>query len=186
MGSRSPGFGESGNEKGRPEGRPNCSIVVCQRRRSHSWVTSYAECRMATCLRSILSGGVFGSSGHRIMKSFLSMPVTIASHQPFAEPSFSQYFATTWEPTRNASQGFGGAAFSGLPVDAATGFTALAGLPSGAVAWAVAGAEVVAATSVPVGFVVCSTGFGPAAPMLSSLAEALATAPLRAYSSIRR
>src|SRR5271168_2085476 len=81
-----------------------------------------------------------GPSNNEIV---LSMPVMIASHQPFAEPSFSQYFAMTWEPTRNASQGLlGGAAlvFSGLLGDAAAGFATLAGLPSGAVA----GAEEVA------------------------------------------
>ena len=98
MGWRSPGFGERGNERGGPKAAPTARSWICQRRRSHSWVTSYAECRMATCLRSILSGGVFGSSGHRIMKSFLSMPVMTASHQPFAEPSFSQYFANESRP----------------------------------------------------------------------------------------
>src|SRR5579862_496492 len=100
---------------------------------------------MATCLRSILRGGVFGSSGHRTMKSFFSMPVIIANHQPFAEPSVSQYLATTWEPTRNASQGSGAVVtLSGFPVGDAAGLVGMCGLFSVAVGRAVAGVEEVA------------------------------------------
>jgi hypothetical protein len=79
---------------------------------------------IATCLRLTFDGIVRGSSGHRMIKSRLSMAVMIAGHQP---NDSSGYFAMTYEPTRSVSQGLGGAAvaFSALPVDAAMGVAAL-------------------------------------------------------------
>ena len=46
-----------------------------------------------------IQGGIFGSSGQRTMKSFLSMPAITPSHQPYGSPSLSRYFPTTYEPT---------------------------------------------------------------------------------------
>ena len=116
------------------------------------------------------------------------MPVTIASHQPFAEPSFSQYFATTWEPTRSASQDLGGAAFSGSPVDDATGFAAVIGLPSGDAVSVVLDAEVeeVAAVAVALSFVVCSDSFATASSVLADPGDPSRPDVLRTWSSMRR
>src|SRR5271163_716717 len=84
--------------------------------RSHSCATSNEGCRIATCFLAIFRGRLFGSSGHRIMKSFLSMAVMTPTHQPMGSPSSPQYFPRTWEPTRNPSQGSRAGAGSGLPL----------------------------------------------------------------------
>ena len=120
-----------------------------------------------------------------MIKSRLSMAVTIASHQP---NDLFGYFAITYEPTRSVSQGLTGSAvtFSGLPVDAATGFTALIGLLSVGVDDAVAGAEEVPAVAV-VRFMFCSeVGFAAVASLLVGLRDPSAPATPATYFSMRR
>src|SRR5580704_2001354 len=71
---------------------------------------------MATCFRSIISGGFLGSSGQRMMKLFLSISAMMPSHQPHGSPSLSQYFPTTYEPTVSASRAEVALTGSGLAV----------------------------------------------------------------------
>ena len=126
---------------------------------------------IATCLRLTFDGIVRGSSGHRMIKSRLSMAVMIAGHQP---NDSSGYFAMTYEPTRSVSQGLAGAAvaFSALPVDAATG-VALGGLLSGEAGEAATGAEEVASVPVALTFVICSgAGFVAVAAVFAGVGEA--------------